>query len=97
MRNHPYHSKMQRLAAAVRLMSKEAKQITTLIKRLRELVLDIDKEQQRTRTASDPALTSALAARRKNIVATVEALEDRLSAIQGLIELDRVQVAYRMH
>ena len=42
-------------------------------------------------------LRRALEVRRNNLMATITALEDRVSAIQGLIRLDRPYVAHRMH
>jgi hypothetical protein len=54
MRNHHHHSEMKRHTAAMKLMSKEARQITALIAKLRRSVLGIEKEQQRTKTASVP-------------------------------------------
>jgi hypothetical protein len=78
---------------ALAAMTKEAKQITALISSLRKSARDINKQRQH----ADVALRGALDARRNNLMVTVTALEDRVSAIQGLIKLDRPYVAHRMH
>ncbi|MDE5451854.1 hypothetical protein GWE18_03045 [Bradyrhizobium sp. CSA112] len=78
---------------ALALMTKEAEQITALIASLRKSVRDIDKERQQ----ADVALRGALDVRRNNLMVTIAALEDRVSAIQGLIKLDRPYVGHRMH
>ena len=93
---HHHHLETQR-HTALRVMSKEAQKITALIAGLRKLVLDIDKERARAEDASDPALGSTLDKRRDNLTVTVAALEDRLSAIQGLLKLDRPHLAHRIH
>jgi len=74
-------------------MTKEAEQIAALIAGLRKSACDIDKQRHQ----ADAALRGALDVRRTNLMATISALEDRLSAIQGLIRLDRPYVAHRMH
>ncbi|KRQ96087.1 hypothetical protein CQ10_06225 [Bradyrhizobium valentinum] len=74
-------------------MTKEAEQITALIASLRKSARDIDKERQQ----ADVALRGALDVRRNNLMVTIAALEDRVSAIQGLIKLDRPYVRHRMH
>lgn len=78
---------------ALTIMTKEAEKIAGLIASLRKSARDIDRERERT----DPALRNALEARRNNLMVTITALEDRVSAIQGLIKLDRPYVAHRMH
>jgi len=78
---------------ALAVMTKEAEQITALIASLRKSARDIDKQRQQV----DAALRRALDVRRTNLTATITALEDRVSAIQGLIRLDRPYVAHRMH
>jgi hypothetical protein len=74
-------------------MTKEAKQITALVASLRKSARDIDLQRQH----ADVAQRCALDARYTNLMATITALEDRVSAIQGLIRLDRPYVAHRMH
>jgi len=78
---------------ALAVMTKEAEQITALIASLRKSVRDIDKQRQQV----DAALRGALDVRRTNLMATITALEDRVSALQGLIRLDHPNVAHRMH
>lgn len=78
-------------------MSREAEKITALIAGLRKSVIDIEKERARAKNVSNTALRSTLDIRRNNLMATIAALEDRLSAIQGLIKLNPLHVAYRMH
>jgi hypothetical protein len=78
---------------ALAVMTKEAEQITALIASLRKSARDIDKQRRQ----GDAVLTPALDVRRTNLMATIGALEDRVSAIQGLIRLDRPYVAHRMH
>jgi len=75
-------------------MSSEAKRLSSLIAGLRKSVLDIDKERAKIKDASDPAL-EILDIRRTNLLTTIAALEDRLSAVQGLIDLDRPHVVHR--
>jgi hypothetical protein len=74
-------------------MTKEAERIAALIAGLRKSARDIDQQRQQ----ADVALRATLAVRRSNLMATISALEDRVSAIQGLIRLDRPYVAHRMH
>jgi hypothetical protein len=91
VRHHPRSETQEHIALAI--MTKEAEQITALIVSLRKSARDID--QQRPQV--DVALRRALDVRRNNLTATITALEDRVSAIQGLIRLDRPYVAHRMH
>ena len=91
VRHHHRPETQQHIALAV--MTKEAEQITALIASLRKSARDIDKQRQQ----ADVALRGALDVRHTNLTATITALEDRLSAIQGLIRLDRPYVAHRMH
>jgi hypothetical protein len=83
----------RRHAAAKRSMSKEADQLTSLIANLRKSVRYMQSAGEHTRSVSDPALGS----RRKNLAGTIELLEDRLAAIQGLIKLDRPHIGPRIH
>jgi hypothetical protein len=78
---------------ALAVMTKEAEQITALIASLRKSARDIDQQRQQV----DVALRGALDVRHTNLMATITALEDRVSAIEGLIRLDRPYVAHRMH
>ena len=87
---HHHHLETQHGIAA-RLISKEAEKITALIASLRQSVLDIDKARVR---AADG---SALDRRRINLRLTITALEDRLSAMHGLLELDRPRVVHWKH
>lgn len=96
MRHHQNHLEMQR-AVAMNLMSNEAKQITVLIANLRKSVLHIDNVRECTKNASDLSLKCNLETRRKNLMGTIDVLEDRLSAIRGLIKLDRPHITRRMH
>ena len=91
MKHHHRPETQEHIALAV--MTKEAEQITALITSLRRSARDIDQQRQQ----ADAALRSALDVRRNNLMATITALEDRVSAIQGLIRLDRPYVAHRMH
>lgn len=76
-------------------MSQEAKRLTALIEGLRSSMLDIDRQRARTKL-SDPAI-GLLDQRHDNLRGTIATLEDRLSAVQGLIDLGRPQIVHRMH
>lgn len=91
MKHHHQPETQEHIALAV--MTKEAEQITALIVSLRRSARDID----RHRRQADLVLRRALDLRRNNLMATITALEDRVSAIQGLIRLDRPYLAHRMH
>ncbi len=91
MKQHHRPETQEHIALAV--MTKEAEQITALIASLRKSARDIDKQRQQ----ADVALRRALDLRHNNLMATIRGLEDRVSAIQGLIRLDRPYVAHRMH
>ncbi|WP_245310650.1 hypothetical protein [Bradyrhizobium valentinum] len=91
MKHHHRPETQEHIALAI--MTKEAEQITALIASLRKSARDIDKERQQ----ADVALRGALDVRRNNLMVTIAALEDRVSAIQGLIKLDRPYVRHRMH
>jgi hypothetical protein len=96
MRRH-HTSLQEQHHIALTLMSREEERITALIASLRRSALNVDKERARARKASDAALKSALDTRRGNLIVTIAAFEDRLSAIHGLLELDRPHVVNRMH
>ena len=89
---HHHRPETQELVALA-VMTKQAEQIAALIASLRKSVRDIDKQRQK----ADLTLRRALDVRRNNLMVTIAALEDRVSAIQGLIKLDRPYVAHRMH
>ena len=91
VKHHHRPETQEHIALAV--MTREAKQITALIAGLRRSARDIDQQRQQV----DVALRPALDVRRTNLMATITALEDRVSALQGLIRLDRPYVAHRMH
>ena len=84
----------RRQSVAMRSMSKQAKQLSNLIAGYRSGLLDID--QQRTRTKLSDAERGLLDQRRNNLLLTIAAFEDRLSAVQGLIDLGRPHVI-RVH
>ena len=84
----------RRQSVAMRSMSKQAKQLSNLIAGYRSGLLDI--EQQRTRTKLSDAERGLLDQRRNNLLLTIAAFEDRLSAVQGLIDLGRPHVI-RVH
>ena len=84
----------RRQNVAMRSMSKQAKQLSKLIAGYRSGLLDID--QQRTRSKLSDADRGVLDERRNNLLLTIAAFEDRLSAVQGLIDLGRPHVI-RVH
>ena len=79
MKHHHRLETQEHIALAV--MTKEAEHITALIASLRKSARDIDKQRRQ----ADVVLRRALDVRRNNLMATITALEDRVSAIQGLI------------
>jgi hypothetical protein len=91
VKHHHRPETQEHIALAV--MTKEAEQITALIASLRKSARDIDQQRQQ----ADVALRGALDVRHNNLQATITALEYRVSAIQGLIKLDRPYLAHRMH
>ena len=84
----------RRQNVAMKSMSREAKQLTGVIATYRKSIADLDK--QRTRATLSDAEIGMLDERRNNLMMTIAALEDRLSAVQGLIDLGRPHVI-RMH
>lgn len=72
---------------AKRSMTKEAQQLAGLIAGLRKSLEAIHKE--RTSTKLSGAEMGLLDERRNNLLLTIAALDDRLSAVQGLINLGR--------
>ncbi len=91
MKYHHRAATQQHIALTV--MTKEAEHITALIASLRKSAHTIDKQRQQ----ADVALRGTLDVRYNNLMATIAALQDRVSAIQGLIKLDRPYLAHRMH
>lgn len=91
---HQSQLETRRQNVALKSMSREAKQLTGLIAGLRKSLLGIDK--QRTRDGLSNADIGILDERRNNLLVTIAALEDRLSAVQGLIDLGRPHII-RVH
>jgi hypothetical protein len=77
----------RRQKVAKRSMTKEAKQLTSLIAGLRESLEGIHKERANVNLSG--AEIGLLDERRNNLQLTIAALDDRLSAVQGLIGLGR--------
>ncbi|MEK9280197.1 MULTISPECIES: hypothetical protein [unclassified Bradyrhizobium] len=84
----------RRQNVAKRSMAKEAKQLTGLIAGLHKSLEDIRK--QRANTKLSGAEIGLLDERRNNLLLTIAALDDRLSAVQGLIDLGRPHII-RVH
>lgn len=84
----------RRQSVAKRSMTKEAKQLADLIAGLRESLDDIQRQRASVRLSG--AEMGALDERRNNLLLTVAALGDRLSAVQGLIDLGRPHII-RVH
>jgi hypothetical protein len=93
MRQHN-QQETRRQNVAMKSMSREAKQLTGVIATYRKSIADLDK--QRTKAALSDAEIGILDERRNNLMVTIAALEDRLSAVQGLIDLGRPHII-RMH
>ncbi len=92
MRQNPAASRRQNVAK--RSMTKEARQLASLIAGLRNSLDGIQKD--RTSTKLSGAEMGLLDERRNNLLLTIAALDDRLSAVQGLIDLGRPHVI-RVH
>ncbi|KGJ69777.1 hypothetical protein BJA5080_04460 [Bradyrhizobium diazoefficiens SEMIA 5080] len=84
----------RRQNVAKRSMTKEVKQLTGLIATLRESLESIHK--QRANAKLSGAEMGLLDERRNNLLLTIAALDDRLSAVQGLIDLGRPHII-RVH
>jgi hypothetical protein len=84
----------RRQSVAKRSMTKEAKQLSGLIAGLRKSLEEIHKERSGTKLTG--AEMGMLDERRNNLLLTIAALDDRLSAVQGLIDLGRPHVI-RVH
>lgn len=94
MRQQQTRLETRRKSAALKSMSKEAGKVADLVAGLRKSLHDIDK--QRARNGLSNAEIGILDERRNNLQLTIAALEDRLSAVQGLIDLGRPHVI-RVH
>jgi predicted nucleic acid-binding Zn-ribbon protein len=92
MRQSQAESRRQNVAK--RSMTKEAKQLSGLIAGLRKSLDSI--HQERASTKLSGAEMGLLDERRNNLQLTIAALNDRLSAVQGLIDLGRPHVI-RVH
>ncbi|MBR0844388.1 hypothetical protein JQ607_29655 [Bradyrhizobium liaoningense] len=84
----------RRQNVAKRSMTREAKQLTGLIASLRKSLEGIHKERANTKLSG--AEMGLLDERRNNLLLTIAALDDRLSAVQGLIDLGRPHII-RVH
>ncbi|WP_369724091.1 MULTISPECIES: hypothetical protein [unclassified Bradyrhizobium] len=84
----------RRQNVAKRSMTREAKQLGGLIAGLRKSLDGIHKERANPKLSG--AETGLLDERRNNLLLTIAALDDRLSAIQGLMNLGRPHVI-RVH
>ncbi|AND94064.1 MULTISPECIES: hypothetical protein [Bradyrhizobium] len=84
----------RRQNVAKRSMTKEVKQLTGLIATLRDSLESIHK--QRANAKLSGAEMGLLDERRNNLLLTIAALDDRLSAVQGLIDLGRPHII-RVH
>ena len=84
----------RRQNVAKRSMTKEAKQLSGLIAGLRKSLDGIHEERANPKLSG--AETGLLDERRNNLLLTIAALDDRLSAIQGLMNLGRPHVI-RVH
>ena len=92
MRQSQAESRRQNLAK--KSMAQEAKQLASLIAGLRKSLDGIHKERASTKLSG--AEMGLLDERRNNLLLTIAALDDRLSAVQGLIDLGRPHVL-RIH
>ena len=92
MRQSQAESRRQNVAK--KSMTKEAKQLAGLIAGLRQSLDRIHKERASTKLSG--AEMGLLDERRNNLLLTIAALDDRLSAVQGLIDLGRPHVI-RIH
>lgn len=90
----PSQAGTRRQNVAKRSMAKEAKQLASLIAGLRKSLDGI--HEQRASTKLSGAEIGILDERRNNLQLTIAALDDRLSAVQGLIDLGRPHVI-RVH
>lgn len=92
MRQNQVETRRQNVA--MRSMSKEAKQLAGLVAGYRKTLREL--ERQRAKPALSNAEIGMLDERRNNLMLTLAALEDRLSAVQGLIDLGRPHIM-RVH
>lgn len=84
----------RRQSLAKRSMANEARQLTDLIAGLKRSLEAIGDHRAQVRLSGAEA--GLLDERRNNLRLTIAALEDRLSAVQGLIDLGRPHVI-RIH
>lgn len=91
---HQNLQETRRQNVAMKSMSREAKQLSGVITTYRKSIADLDK--QRTGGNLSDAEIGILDVRRNNLMTTIAALQDRLSAVQGLIDLGRPHLI-RMH
>ena len=77
----------RRQNAAKRSMTKKAQQLTNLIAGLRQSLESIHNERANVKLSGTEI--GLLDERRNNLLLTIAALDDRLSAVQGLINLGR--------
>ena len=92
MRQNQAESRRQNVAK--KSMTREAKQLAGLIAGLRKSLDSIHRERASTKLSG--AEMGMLDERRNNLLLTIAALDDRLSAVQGLIDLGRPHVI-RVH
>jgi hypothetical protein len=76
-----------RQTVAMKSMSKEARQLARVIEMYRMSLRDID--EQRKQAKFTGAERGLLDQRRNNLLVTIAALDDRLAAVQGLMDLGR--------
>lgn len=94
MKMRQSQAETRRQTVAKRSMTKEARQLASLLADLRKSLDGLHKE--RTSTKLSGAEMGLLDERRNNLLLTIAALDDRLSAVQGLIDLGRPHII-RVH
>jgi len=87
-------ARTRRRNLAKRSMTNEVKQLAGLIAGLRNSLDGVHRERARPKLGG--AEMGLLDERRNNLLLTIAALDDRLSAVRGLIKLGRPHVM-RMH
>ncbi|MBR0849836.1 hypothetical protein JQ543_18935 [Bradyrhizobium diazoefficiens] len=83
-------ARTRRQDLAKRSMSHEVKRLAGVIAGLRNSLDSVHRERERPRLSG--AEIGLLDERRNNLLLTIAALDDRLSAVQGLIKLGRPHV-----
>jgi hypothetical protein len=91
---HQGQPEMRRQNVAMLSMWQQARQLTRLIAGYRDSILDIDRQRKQSRLTDGER--GMLDEQRSNLEETIAAFEDRLSAVQGLINLGRSH-AIRVH